>query len=193
MIWNDAVYVTCCTGYLVTPDQPGRQEDLQRHLLCFDRLSGKLQRQLSVAAALPEEERIREHGFAASSPAVDADLVCCFFGKSGVIAWNHEGKQLWKTSVGSRTLGWGSAASPVIHGNLIFINASVESQSLVALDQLTGREVWRAGQIREAWNTPLVAINTAGQEELIIGTHGTIRAYEPTIGELGCWVSLVQC
>jgi outer membrane protein assembly factor BamB len=184
VIWNDAVYVTCYTGYLVTPDQPGRQEDLQRHLLCFDRLSGRLQRQLSVAAALPEEERIREHGFAASSPAVDADLVCCFFGKSGVIAWNHEGKQLWKTSVGSRTHGWGSAASPVIHGNLIFINASVESQSLVALDRLTGREVWRAGEIREAWNTPLVVINTAGQEELIIGTHGTIRAYEPTSGEL---------
>ena len=39
----------------------------------------------------------------------------------------------------------GSAASPVLFRSLVIINASTESGWLVALDQQTGREIWRAG------------------------------------------------
>ncbi len=184
IVSGNRVLLTCYSGYLVPGQEQGRQADLQRHLIFIDKATGRITRQIDVAAKLPEEERIREHGFAASSPATDGELICCFFGKSGVIAWDFSGRQIWQTDVGSGTHGWGSAASPVFHGDLVFINASVESQSLVALDRKTGREVWRAGEIREAWNTPLVVRNSAGNEELVIGTLGTIRSYDPLTGEL---------
>lgn len=181
---GNTVLLTCYTGYFVPGQDQGSQTDLKRHLLFLDAQTGRITRRIDVAARLPEEERIREHGFAASSPSTDGELICCFFGKSGVFAWDFSGKQIWQADVGSGTHGWGSAASPVFHEDLIYINASVESQSLVALDRRTGREVWRAGEIREAWNTPLIVRNSAGREELVIGTHGTIRSYNPQTGEL---------
>ena len=46
---------------------------------------------------------------------------------------------------------WNSrtAASPVLYKDLVFINASVESESLIALDRQTGKEKWR-GPLRSS-------------------------------------------
>lgn len=180
--WGDRIYVTCYTGYFVPHEPGGRMEDLQRHLLALDRDTGKILWNTPVPAKLPEEERIRDHGFAASTPAVDADRIYVFFGKSGVFAFDHKGQQQWQADVGSRTHGWGSAASPVLHGDLVFINASVESTSLVALNRRTGEEVWRARGVREAWNTPLVVTSAAGRRELLVARQGAILAFQPEDG-----------
>lgn len=182
VVFGDVIYVTAYSGFFV-PDQPqGTQADLKRHLICFDRRTGQERWQKTVAAKLPEEERIRDHGFAANTPAVDDERIYCFFGKTGVIAMDHQGNQLWQADVGSKTHGWGSAASPVLYKDLVFINASVESDSLVALNRNDGREVWRVGNIKESWNTPQVVTNVNGQPELIVATQGSIRAFEPESG-----------
>lgn len=182
VVFGDVIYVTAYSGFFV-PDQPqGTQADLKRHLICFDRRTGQERWQKTVAAKLPEEERIRDHGFAANTPAVDDERIYCFFGKTGVIAMDHQGNQLWQADVGSKTHGWGSAASPVLYKDLVFINASVESDSLVALNRNDGREVWRVGNIKESWNTPQVVTNVNGQPELIVATQGSIRAFEPETG-----------
>jgi glucose dehydrogenase len=43
-----------------------------------------------------------------------------------------------------QTQRWGSATSPVLYKDLLIVNASIESDSLVALDKKTGNEIWRA-------------------------------------------------
>ncbi len=183
VVFGDRIYITCYTGYFV-PDQPsGSLDDLKRHLIAIDRKTGDVIWDKAVKAKLPEEERIRDHGFAASTPAVDADRVYVFFGKTGVIAFDHDGNQVWQADVGSRTHGWGSASSPVLHGDLLLVNASVESQSLFALNKSNGQEVWKAGGINEAWNTPLVIDAIGGRKEVIVATHGTIQAFDPANGE----------
>jgi outer membrane protein assembly factor BamB len=181
--FRDRVYLTCYTGYFI-PDQPGGSlEQLQRHLIAVRLSDGQILWDKAVAAKLPEESKIREHGFAANSVAADADRLYVFFGKSGVFAFDHDGNQLWRADVGSKTNGWGTAASPVLYQNLVFINASVESQSLVALDRRTGQEKWRAGNIRESWNTPLVITAKSGRQELIVAVQGKILAFDPAAGE----------
>ena len=65
------------------------------------------------------------------------------------MALTHDGKEVWRTKVGSNLSGWGSAASPVLYNGKVIINASVESESLVALDGKTGKELWRTGGIKE--------------------------------------------
>ena len=181
--FGDRVYLTCYTGYFI-PDQPGGSlEQLQRHLIAVRLDDGQILWDKAMAAKLPEEEQIRDHGFAANSVAVDAERVYAFFGKSGVFAFDHDGNQLWQTDVGSKTNGWGTAASPVLYKDLVFINASVESESLVALDRKTGEEKWRAGGIREAWNTPLVVTAASGRQELIVASQGSVLAFDPDSGE----------
>lgn len=186
--FGDRVYLTCYTGYFV-PDEPGGNLDqLKRHLLALRLDDGRILWNKAIAARLPEEESIRDHGFAASTVAVDEDRIYAFFGKTGVFAFDHEGNQLWHADVGSQTNGWGSAASPVLYHDLVLINASVESESLVALDRRTGEVRWRVGgsrrpdAIREAWNTPVVATAASGREELVVPTAGTVYAFDPLSG-----------
>ena len=50
-------------------------------------------------------------------------------------AFDLDGKQLWQADVGDGLNGWGSAASPVLYGDLVIVNASVESESLVGAGQ----------------------------------------------------------
>ena len=183
IVFGEHIYLTSYTGYLVPGESGGRLDDLKRHLICIRRNDGKVLWNQSVKARLPEKDRIRDHGYAANTPAADSDRVYAFFGKSGVFAYDHQGKQIWKSDVGSGTSGWGTAASPVLYKDLVFINASVESQSLVALDRRTGAEKWRARGIKEAWNTPLIVKTKQGDDELVVASLGKVFAYEPTSGK----------
>src|SRR5688500_10840356 len=174
LLVGDKIYLTAYSGFNV-PGQPGDMADLNRHLVCLDRKSGKLLWKNDVAAELPEQERIRDdHGYASSTPASDGQRIYCFFGKSGVFAFDLAGKQLWQADVGSELHGWGSAASPVLHENLVLVNASVESSSLVALDKTSGKEVWRTHDVKESWNTPVLAKTSDGKTELLLAVMGQV-------------------
>lgn len=182
IVFGDRAYLTCYSGYSLPPGSGGSLDQLKRHLIAVGLKDGSIVWDQSVAAKLPEEPKIRDHGYAANSPVADADRVYVFFGKSGVFAYSHEGKQLWQADVGSRTNGWGTGASPVLFKDLVFINASVESNSLVALDRGTGVEKWRASDIRSAWNTPVVITAESGRQELVVATQGKILAFDPMTG-----------
>lgn len=183
IVYGDHIYVTCYSGFFVPGKPGGTQQDLKRHLLCFDRRDGSLIWEKQVPAKLPEEDNIRDHGFAANTPVADEDHVYCFFGKSGVLAFDHQGNSVWQADVGSRTHGWGTSASPILYRDLLIINASVESDSLVALEKATGNERWRAGDIQEAWNTPIVSNNADQKPELVMATRGRIKAFNPDTGD----------
>ncbi len=183
IVFGDRVYLTCYTGYFVPGEDGGRPDDLRRHLLSVRLADGEIIWNKAVPAKLPEEDRIRDHGFAASTPAADAEGVVVFFGKTGVLAFDHEGNEVWRADVGSGTNGWGSSASPLLHAGLVYINASVESGALVALDRATGEEKWRAGGIKEAWNTPVLVTAEGGREELVIAIAGKLLAFDPGTGD----------
>lgn len=180
---GDHIFITCYTGYNV-PGQPrGEQSNLARHLVCLDRKTGKIRWDKKIAPKLPEQESIRDgHGYASSTPAADSERVYCFFGKSGVFAFDHSGKQLWQADVGDGLSGWGSAASPVLVGDLVIVNASVESESLVAFNRRTGQEKWRVKGIKQSWSTPLVLTNKDGKTELVVPIQGKLLAFDPATG-----------
>ena len=183
IVFGDHIYLTCYTGYFI-PDQPGGSlEELKRHLLAVRRTDGDVVWNTSVDAKLPEEAQIRDHGFAANTPAADAERIYVFFGKSGVFAYGHDGRAVWQADVGSKTHGWGTSASPVLYKDLVFINASVESESLVALDRKTGKERWRAEGIRESWNTPVLVKAKSGRDELVVAIQGAVLAFNPATGD----------
>jgi hypothetical protein len=183
VVVGERIFLTCYTGDGPATQGSRGQDELKLHVLCLNRSDGRILWDQPVNPELPEQERIREdHGYASSTPAADGERVYVFFGKTGALALSHEGRELWRARVGSRLNGWGSAASPVLHGDLVIVNASVESDSLVALNKLTGREVWRADGIKEAWNTPLLADLPNGQRELVVLIHGQVLGLDPNEG-----------
>jgi outer membrane protein assembly factor BamB len=184
IVVGNRIYLTSYAGYGV-PDQPrGDMEQLKLALHCLDRGSGKILWSKDIAPKLPEQATIREgHGYASSTPAADAERLYVFFGKTGLFAFDHDGKELWKADVGSGLNGWGTANSPVLFGDLVIINASVESQSLVAFDRKTGQEKWRAGGIRESWNTPVLVPVEGGKTELVVAIMGKVLGFDPNTGQ----------
>lgn len=185
VVMGDKIYLTCYSGYGV-PGQPGDDmNQLKRHVLCLNRADGKLLWNTVVESKLPEQpaKKIREgHGYATSTLAVDKDRLYAFFGKSGVMAFDHVGKRLWQADVGAGLNDWGSAASPILWKDLVIVNASVESKSLVAIDKQSGNEVWRAGGINESWNTPILVPLPDGKTELVVAIMGSILGFDPASG-----------
>ncbi len=186
VVFNGRIYVTAHTGYGMDPTSPGNMDDLTRLVICIDEATGDILWTQSVESSLPETEfggRILSHGYASSTPAVDADGVYCFFGKTGVFAFDHDGNQRWQASVGTNHHGWGSASSPVLYDDLVIVNAFVECGSLVALDRQTGARVWKAGELKESWNTPLIVRRPNGNDELAVGIAGKVLGFDPRSGD----------
>lgn len=182
VVVGDTVFVTCYSGFNVPGQPKGTQEQLGLHVVALDRAGGKVLWKKDFVPNLPEQDNIRDgHGYASSTPAADATRLFAFFGKSGVVALDHSGKALWRTTVGDKLNGWGSGASVVLHGDRVIVNASVESDSLVALDAATGAEAWRVRGVKEAWNTPVIAAH-AGRTELVMAKFGKVFAVDPATG-----------
>jgi outer membrane protein assembly factor BamB len=180
------VYLTCYSGYGLEPGR-GNMNSLMRHLVCIDRAKGTVLFARDFKPALPESRyqggNNTQHGYSSSTLASDGKHLYAFFGKSGVYCLDLDGKEVWHATVGSGTNGWGSANSPVLYKDLVIINASIESGSLVALDRGTGKEVWRAKGIRQSWNTPVLVDAPGGGTELVLNVPSGTVGFDPANGK----------
>jgi outer membrane protein assembly factor BamB len=180
IVFGERIFLTCYSGY---NGKVGNVTNLKRYLVSLERKTGKHLWTKDIPSKLPEVAMSRDpHGFATSTPIAEKDRVYAFYGKSGVFAFDHDGKQLWHADVGSRSHEWGSAAPLAMYGDLLYVNASVESDSLVALNKNTGKEVWRASGIKDSWCMPLI-LDVQGKKEVVIAMMGKLHAFDPATGE----------
>ena len=151
------LYVTCYSGYGMA-DTSGHMEELMLHLVCVDSNTGKIIWNKQVKPILPEEKRVRDHGYTAQTPATDGEHLYVFFGKSGVFKFDLQGNQIWQTSVGTNTHGWGCGTS----GGMVrswntphLVKTSDGGHELavtvkkwiLGFDPKTGKELWRCEAI----------------------------------------------
>lgn len=190
IIWGERVFVTCYSGYGDGSSGAG-PEKLQRHLVCLQRNTGKISWDKSVPAELPEDEysgNLREHGYASNTPVTDGERVYVFFGKTGVLAFDFDGRQLWKVNVGKQSSNrrWGSAASPILCQNTVIINAAEEGRSVLALDKLTGKEVWKTevNSLELSFVTPVLVECAGGRSDLALAVPGEMWGLSPATGKL---------
>ena len=183
---GDRVFLTCYSGYGLKPNE-GDMQDLMRHVLCIDRKTGRILWTSDFKPVLPESGysggNNSWHGYSSSTPATDGHRLYVFFGKSGVSCLDLDGKPLWNTKVGSGATGWGSSNSPILYKDLVIVNASIESGSLVALNKTTGEEVWRAANIGSSWNTPVLVDVENGKTELVLNESKAVIAFDPAAGK----------
>jgi outer membrane protein assembly factor BamB len=105
-----------------------------------------------------------------------------FFGKTGVFAFDFQGKKLWQQDVGSKTHDWGSATSPVLYKDLVIVNASVESGSLVGLNKKDGTKEWTCSGTNGSWDSP-VLVDVGGKKELVVRVPRSILGVDPDTGK----------
>jgi len=191
VVVGNRVFVTCWTGYGLDQENPGDQSDLRRVLVCLDRKIGRTIWSKSVNPVLPEDRyggMFTEHGYASHTPVSDGQRVYVFFGKTGALAFDAEGNQLWQTNVGKESgiNGWGTASSPILYKDLMIVPATAESEALVALDKTTGKEVWRqeANGFSGTWGTPLLVDVDGQRQELVFAVPDEIWGFDPATGKL---------
>lgn len=191
IIVGDRVFVTCFTD-------PGGAK-LARHLICVDRKNGKILWDKSLPGKNNEDSWsgfLREHGYTSSTPASDGKNVYVFYGKAGVLGYDLEGKQLWHADVGdgSDFRGWGTASSPILYKDKVIVNAGTEGDAIIALDKMTGKEVWRAKaeNARGSWGTPTLVDLPSGKQELVLGVPFEVWGLNPDTGKLRWYAEAVN-
>jgi outer membrane protein assembly factor BamB len=173
-------------GFGGGPDTGGDQKKLKLVLVCVDSKKGQIRWKKEIQPKLPEKPfsgMICEHGYASSTPVSDGERIYVFFGKTGVLAFDFEGKQLWQADVGSGTHMWGSAASPIVYKDLVIVAAAMESQSLIALDKKSGDQVWRTKGIGSTWASPVLVKTKEGKDELVLSLPGKVAGFDPDTGK----------
>ena len=193
VIYGERVFLTAYSGYGLDAEEPGNREDLQLHVVCLSLLDGSILWDESIEPAPEEQEaskRVADHGYASPTPCVDAENVYASFGPSGVVAFTHEGKQRWRRSVGTNTVGFGAASSPILFEDLVIMNASLESMSkplpsgsVFGIDKNTGEVRWQTEGIERAWTTPTLVTLKNGETEMVLNQKGAILGLNPRTGK----------
>jgi outer membrane protein assembly factor BamB len=202
VIWGDRLFVTSAISSEQDASfRPGLYGDgdastdrsSQRWMVyALDKHSGEMLWERVAHQGVPRDKRHVKSTYASATPATDGRIVVASFGSQGVYAYTVAGELLWSVDVGRLDLGaydiptfeWGPASSPIIWGDLVFLQYDTQQDSfLLALDARTGETVWKTERDElPSWGTPTVYEGPAGAE-LITNAPNFIRGYDPHTGE----------
>ncbi len=193
VIWGERIFLTCYTGVdRQDKAQRGKPTALKLLVVCLAADDGAIlwQREFPASEHQSSGDVIRYHGYAGHTPTVDAERVYAFFGTTGVLALDHDGKEIWRFSeVGTGTRGWGTAASPILAGDLLVVPAQIESRTLYVLNRKTGKLVSEIKDNASSWDgfqwgysTPAVT-KVDGADQLVIGIMNGVAGYDLQTGK----------
>jgi outer membrane protein assembly factor BamB len=155
-------------------------------VLAIDAASGKVVWSRTAYDGVMADDRHRKNTYASSTMTTDGTWVYAFFESAGVFAYDFEGTLQWQKSLGDIIkAGLGPGSSPIIHEQLLILQCDQEmgdGSFLVALNRVTGAEVWRATRTtRRSWATPILA-RAGNRVELVTAGAEHIVAYDPNTG-----------
>jgi outer membrane protein assembly factor BamB len=201
VVWGDRVFVVSAEGADPNPTYVPKDRGISlardevKHawrLYALDRKTGKVLWQQTAHEGVPRARRHIKATQANATPATDGRTIVALMGSEGLYAYDFSGKLLWKQDLGVLNPGlwddkdssWGHGSSPVIHKNLVIVQADGHSQSfMAAYDLKTGKQAWRVerGEIT-SWSTPTV-VESGGRAELVANGGRFIRGYDPLTGK----------
>jgi outer membrane protein assembly factor BamB len=156
-------------------------------VLCLDGASGQIVWEQTAREGKPSIPIHRNNTYASETPVTDGERLIAYFGMTGLYCYDLSGKLLWSRELGSYStqFGWGTASSPVMEGDRVFVQCDNDKASfLLALDKKTGTELWRVKRDEKSnWSTPYVWKNKQ-HTELVTGGGNRMRSYRPDNGQL---------
>lgn len=103
----------------------------------------------------------------------------CFDAASGKVVWSKD----LKKEYGTKAALWGYAAHPLIDGEKLLTLAGGAGSHIVALNKLTGAEIWRSGTASEQGYCPPTIIHYAGVRQLILLKPDAVTSIDPETGK----------
>ncbi|MBI4663377.1 MAG: PQQ-binding-like beta-propeller repeat protein [Verrucomicrobia bacterium] len=208
IVWGEKVFLTSVIkdGEVETPkkglyfggERPTPSKDVHHwNVYCLELRTGKLLWEKEVLQGPPAGSLHLKNTYASETPVTDGERVYAYFGNVGLFCLDFEGKEIWSQRFAAHKTrnGWGTAASPVLHGDKVFVVNDNEEQSfLAAFNKKSGRQVWRVERDEKSnWATPYVWENEE-RTEIVTPGRKRVRSYDSDgrlLWELGGMSSIV--
>ena len=175
IIWKDHIFLTTARDNGVTVS-----------MLAFRRSDGRLLWETKVPTT-GVERTYWKNSQASATPTTDGRRVYASFGTHGVAAFEFDGRLAWHRKLGDLSNYHGSAGSPVLYKDRLFIYQDHDGSStlrsfVAAFDTRTGNVIWKTDRVESVgWGTPVV-IAAGGRDELIVSSQRKVYAYDPQTG-----------
>jgi outer membrane protein assembly factor BamB len=191
IVWGDNIFVTTVIS-AVEGEKPKKglyfggerkaATDPHRWVVyCVDWKTGRIRWEREVQTGLPPGPRHLKNTYASETPVTDGERLYAYFGNVGLFCFDMSGKKLWEKRWKSSPTryGWGTAASPVLYKDRIYIlNDNDEKSFMAALDKKSGEEIWQISRDEGTnWSTPYIWENELRTEIITAGTR-RVRSYD---------------
>jgi len=191
IVWGDQVIVTSVVssakieaprvGFYFGGERPTPTDEHRWVVYAFDVDSGVLAWEREVYRGVPMTPHHLKNTYASETPVTDGEYIYAYFGNVGLFCLDMAGRVLWSQTFDAVDIraGWGTAASPVLHGDRLYVVNDNEGQSyLLGLSKETGAEIWRVNRDEGSnWSTPYVWENELRTELVTTGTD-KVRSYD---------------
>lgn len=191
IVWGNRVFLTTVINSGVSEEpkkglyfggnRPDAPETVHTwKVYCLDLDTGRILWEEIVHESTPETSIHLKNSYASETPVTDGEQVFFYFGNVGLFVFDLNGKPQWSKRFEPQATrhGWGTAASPILHDNRLYLlNDNEEDSWLIAIDKKTGEEIWRVKREAESnWSSPYVWEN-ALRTEIVIPATSRIRSY----------------
>ena len=176
VVWRDNIFLTTAT-----------EDGATVSMMAFRRSDGMRLWQ-TVVPSSGVEHVYWKNSRASATPTTDGQLIYASFGTHGLAAFDMSGKIVWHRKLGELKNYHGSAGSPLLYKDRIFLyqdhGGSPGLKSFVAaFNAKTGETIWWKDRAQTVgWGSPIV-INTGERDELIVSSQRRVMSYSPATGE----------
>ena len=177
IVWGDRIFLTTA-----------HDDGARVSMLAFNRTTGKKLWETFVPTKQGAEHVYQKNSRASATAVTDGTLVYGSFGTHGLMAVDFNGKIAWHNPVGRLANTHGSAGSPILYKDRIFIyqdhKGTDETGAYVgAFDKKTGKQIWKTDRVETVgWGTPVV-IHAGDHDELIVSSQYRVYGYDPQTGK----------
>jgi outer membrane protein assembly factor BamB len=172
--------------------------------IAVDRKTGKELWRVKVAEGMSKD---RQSTYSNSSPLTDGKHVWFFFGTGDLVCLDFAGKEVWRRNIqkdyGQFAFMWTFSSTPLLYDGRLYLqvlqrNVPVDGRGrkdgpnesyLLALDPVTGKELWKAARPANAREESLEAFTSPipythnGRAEVLVAGGDCISGHDPKTGK----------
>jgi len=144
---------------------------------------GKVAWTTKITAELPSHQK----DGARCTPSIDGDRLYAIASSGKIVCLKvSDGSEVWSKDFkewGGRMMsGWGFSESPLVDGDWVLCTPGGSGAMVVALNKLTGQEVWRTAMSDSSSSKGKGGKGGAGYSSIVVSNAGGVKQYVQLIG-----------